>query len=108
MVRPISLLNKAESPRSTLLLFHNAFTNRDYATMLQMAPEIEQGLLSVSLLRERFSDNEFATHLETALDVLVTQGSGRATENHRWLIESGRHLAILKRENDQWRIIDVR
>jgi hypothetical protein len=105
---PISLLGKAGTPRSALLLFRNAFINRDYEAMMRWAPDTERGLLSVSLLRERFSDNEFAAHLENALDALVAKGMGSATENNRWLIESGRHLAILKVENDEWRIIDVR
>ncbi len=103
-------LNTTETmnPKLALAQFRQWLLTRNYQGIYEMAPMAERQGLSPEIIEARLSESGVMDELVATLNSLIQSKNGRNTGENRWIIEAGRHMAILILENDRWCISDIR
>ena len=96
------------SPKLALTQFRQWVLTRNYRGIFEMAPMMERKTLSPKIIETRLSESGVSKELVSTLNSLIQSNNSREIDANRWIIEAGRHMAILVLENERWCIADLR
>lgn len=108
IVGELPRFEKMATAAEALATFARALRAGDWETVLKLAPEEERRQLTPALVRERLTKEGIRQALYKALDALRAAGAGEADSASQWSFRAGRHRAIMVREGDSWRLLDLR
>ena len=96
------------SPKLALSQFRQWVLARNYRGIYDMAPMMERQTLSPEIIEARLTESGVSEELVATLNNLIQSNNSREIDANRWIIEAGRHMAILVLENERWCIADIR